>query len=123
LATVSPAQRRLRKRREFLAVQNGGRRVGGRRFLFFVRPRPAEASGLAAETRFGITVTRKIGNAVTRNRVKRVVREGFRLIASTFPAGLDLVVVARASAPEAGTADVAAELRELARRLGSRSGR
>lgn len=60
---------------------------------------------------------------MTRNRVKRVVREGFRQIASTFPTGLDLVVVARASAPEAATADVAAELRELARRLGHRSGR
>ena len=124
LATVSPAKRRLRKRREFLAVQNGGRRVGGRHFLFFVRPRSdAGVSALAAETRFGITVTRKIGNAVTRNRVKRVVREGFREVAASFPAGLDLVVVARGSAPEAGASDVAAELRDLARRLCSRGGR
>ena len=124
MATASPARQRLRKRREFLAVQNGGRRVGGHHFLFFVRPRSDTAvSALATETRFGITVTRKIGNAVTRNRVKRVVREGFRQVAASFPTGLDLVVVARGSAPQAGMRDVAAELRELARRLASRGGR
>lgn len=124
MANASPARSRLRKRREFLAVQGQGRKISGKRFLFFVRARPgAEVSALAAETRFGITVTRKIGNAVTRNRVKRVVREGFRQVAASFPPGLDLVVVARASAPEASSRDAAAELRELARRLGSRGAR
>ena len=124
MATGSLAKRRLRKRREFLAVQGGGRKVSGRHFLFFVRPRSgAEMSPLAAETRFGITVTRKIGNAVTRNRVKRVVREGFRQVADAFPPGLDLVIVARASAPTAGSGEAAAELRDLARRLASRSDR
>jgi ribonuclease P protein component len=124
LATVSPAKRRLRKRREFLAVQGGGRKIGGKHFLVFVRPRSGtETSPLAADTRFGITVTRKIGNAVTRNRVKRVVREGFRQVAESFPSGFDLVIVARPSAPSAGSGEAAAELREVARRLRSRSSR
>lgn len=124
MAKVSPARSRLRKRREFLAVQGQGRKLAGKHFLFFVRARPGvEGSPLAAETRFGITVTRKIGNAVTRNRVKRVVRAGFREVAASFPRGLDLVVVARASAPQAMSRDAAAELRELARRIGPRGGR
>ena len=119
-----PPRRRLRKRRQFLAVQGGGRRVGGKHFLFFVRPREdSPNSSVAGGTRFGITVTRKIGNAVIRNRVKRMVREGCRHAAELFPAKLDLVIVARPSAATAGGGEVAADLLELARRLGPRSAR
>jgi ribonuclease P protein component len=113
-----PRRRRLRKRREFLAVQGKGRRLGGRHFLFFVRRREdLGPSIVAAGARFGITVTRKVGNAVTRNRIKRVVREGCRQVADLFPADADVVVVARPSAVAAGSADAAAELRNLLRRL------
>jgi ribonuclease P protein component len=117
-----PPRRRLRKRRQFLAVQGGGRRLPGRHYLFFVRRRDgSDGSFVAGETRFGITVTRKIGNAVIRNRVKRIVREGCRRTAELFPAGLDLVIVARPSAATAGSGETASELAELARRLVSRN--
>jgi ribonuclease P protein component len=115
-----PRRLRLRKRREFLDVQGRGRRVGGAHFLFFVRRRTEPGTSIVAPgARFGITVTRKVGNAVTRNRIKRVVREGCRHVAGLFPADADVVVVARASAVSAGAADARAELANLARRLGS----
>jgi ribonuclease P protein component len=116
-----PRQRRLRKRREFLSVQGQGRRYPGSHYLFFVRRRPGVVSShihVASPTRFGITVTRKVGNAVTRNRIKRVVREGCRHLAADFPSGLDLVIVARASAVGDGRGAVEKELSQLILRLG-----
>ena len=78
---------------------------------------------MAEGARFGITVTRKVGNAVTRNRIKRIVREGCRRVAQLFPTGLDVVIVAHASAATAGTAAAIVELSDLARRLGPGSTR
>ena len=49
-------------------------------------------------TRLGITVSKKIGNAVTRNKVKRLIREYFRLHKALFPEGCDVVVSARKNA-------------------------
>jgi ribonuclease P protein component len=117
---VFPRGRRLRKRRDFLEVQGRGRRVSGKHFLFFVRRRDDLGTSIVAATaRFGITVTRKVGNAVTRNRIKRVVREGCRKSAFHFSPDLDVVIVARSSAVNAGSEDAIAELTNLARRLGS----
>ena len=57
-----------------------------------------------------LTVTKKIGGAVVRNRIKRRVREAFRHLAGDLP-DVDLNVVARASAAEASAAQLAAALR------------
>lgn len=67
------------------------------------------ASGLPGPSRLGIVVTKKIGNAVARNRVKRVCRECFRLWPDFVPEGIDLVVIAKEGAPELGLAAVRAE--------------
>jgi ribonuclease P protein component len=67
-------------------------------------------------TRLGITVTRKIGNAVARNRIKRLVREVFRLHRARLPEGLDLVWVAKQQAAEARFADVLDDFETLVRR-------
>lgn len=49
--------------------------------------------------RLGMSVNRKVGNAVKRNRIRRLIRESFRLMQHDFPAGYDLVVVVRPHPP------------------------
>lgn len=50
------------------------------------------------QNRVGITVTKKIGNAVQRNRARRVIVEAYRLLEDELPVGMDLVIVARKKA-------------------------
>ena len=95
-----------------------------RHFLVFVSTR-ARAPGDPTEpppTRLGITVTRKVGNAVTRNRIKRLVREVFRQHRHRLPAGLDMVWVAKQQAAGASFADVLADFEALARRSAELTG-
>lgn len=69
-----------------------------------------------AENRLGITAGKKIGNAVKRNRAKRLIREAYRAVEADLPIGLDIVVVARAGLPEQN----ALALTEVMRRRGVR---
>ena len=64
-------------------------------------------------TRLGLTVSRKIGGAVARNRVKRILREFFRLSYDLWPFPVDLVVVARQGAAKLSYAELADELEIL----------
>jgi ribonuclease P protein component len=107
-----PRAARVRRRKEYLAIQKAGRRVAGPNLLLFA---------LSGGGRIGITVSRKVGGAVLRNRVKRWIRECYRRRRPDFPAGLDLVVVARPGAASASQAIVCKELAALARRLGGPS--
>ncbi|HET6282661.1 MAG TPA: ribonuclease P protein component, partial [Polyangia bacterium] len=108
-----------RRRADYVAVQSQGRRLGGAHYLLFVRPSSATAE--TAESRVGVTVSRKVGNAVVRNRVKRWVRESCRQsVLAEVPPGLDLVIVARPSAANAGLGPTALELASLVKRLRGR---
>jgi len=72
-------------------------------------------------SRLGIVVTRKIGNAVARNRVKRLCRECFRLWPGLLPPAIDLVVIARAGADALTLGEVRDEWRSVERALRKRS--
>lgn len=63
--------------------------------------------------RLGITVTKKTGNAVKRNRIKRLVREFFRLNKNLFPAGRDVVIMAKKNTPPLTYRQACNELTEL----------
>ena len=95
---ASPARRRfpksarLLKRAEFRRVYDEGQRRNGSTFAVFYRP-----NGLA-ETRLGVTVPTRVGGAVLRNRVKRRLRELFRLNRERFPQGWDIVLNPREAA-------------------------
>jgi ribonuclease P protein component len=70
----------------------------------------------AAPARLGLTVSRRVGGSVVRNRVKRRVREWFRTHHETLPKGKDCVVVARPAAASATSAELARELESVAAR-------
>lgn len=96
---------RLRKRSEFLAVQRGEKRRG-RLFLLEVLKRGDEAP-----PRVGFTVTKKTGNAVIRNRIRRRLKEAVRRhAAGDMQAGNDYVIVGRQELVSAPFAEIAAEL-------------
>jgi ribonuclease P protein component len=113
LAEALPRQQRLRKRSEFTAVQGRGKKLHTERFLVFVLPR-AEAS---LPTRLGITVSKKVGGAVVRNRVKRLVREAFRRRKALFPHGLDVVFIAKKEAVDVELDGLLREVEKLCRKL------
>jgi ribonuclease P protein component len=104
-----PASRRIRKRREFLSVQERGSRVSLPSLLLLVRARPDEQPA-----RLGITVTRKFGGAVSRNRAKRLIREAFRLSPGVVPNGVDVVVIPKTKADLSDLAMVMGQLRRAA---------
>jgi ribonuclease P protein component len=91
-----PKRGRLSRSAEFERVYRQGRSVGNRFLVLYAFPRAG--AGSADGPRLGLSVSRKVGGAVDRNRVKRLLREAFAAEVERVPADHDVVLVAR---PEA----------------------
>ncbi len=100
-----PKRARLRKRGDYLRVQRAGRRCHTEHFVVLIAPSPA------ASTRIGVTVSSRVGNAVVRNRVKRIVREILRTSWRRIDPPADVVVIAKPGASDTAHAEAASELR------------
>jgi ribonuclease P protein component len=85
-----PGRGRLSRSADFDRVFRSGRSHAGRELVLHVFPR-----GEDAPPRLGLSVSRKVGGAVDRNRIKRLLREAFALEHERLPPGTDAVVVAR----------------------------
>ena len=108
-------RQRLSRSAEFDRVFREGRSHASRQLIVYAFPN----SESDTEPRLGVSVGRKVGGAVQRNRVKRLLREAFGSVSGELPGGHDFVVVAR---PEAasfeGEEAVEAALRELLEQAG-----
>jgi ribonuclease P protein component len=100
---------RLRRRGEFAAAVRGGRRAGrGVIVVHLVLPEPG--SGPARSPRAGFVVSKAVGGAVVRNRVKRQLRHLVRTRLAVLPEGADLVVRTRPEAAGRSASELAVDL-------------
>jgi ribonuclease P protein component len=108
---------RLHRSAEFLRLQRNGVRFQSPHFVVYVSRLEHEPE----RSRLGVTVSRRIGNAVVRNRVKRRVRECFRKgLRVHLPVGTSIVVIARGGAGALESATINDELMMAARNLKGR---
>lgn len=84
----------IKKNRDFLKVYHNGKSYANKYLVMYVLENELE------ENRFGITVSKKVGNSVVRHRVTRLIRESIRLNLEQFEKGFDIVIVARNTAKE-----------------------
>lgn len=125
----------LKKRSEFLAVQKGGRQHR-RAFVLQSLKREGAAAGQRAEgpigataipnartgpARVGYTVTKKVGNAVVRNRIKRRLRAAVAEAGDCAKPGTDYVIVGREAALAQDFRDLVADLAQCLRQAGSKA--
>ena len=109
----------LRQRRDFLFVQQKGVRQVMTHFILQAAVKPAStASQPAFSYRTGVTASKKVGNAVARNRAKRRMRALFsELQCGHAPSGTDYVLVARQSLVQAAWAELLADFSIAAKRI------
>ena len=98
----------LKKNRDFQIVYKQGRSYANRFFIMYVLENDP------AKNRLGISVSKKVGNSVVRHRIKRLVRESYRLHEDMFNSGLNIVVIARPAARDVTYEQVVSAILHLA---------
>ncbi|NLM73474.1 MAG: ribonuclease P protein component [Clostridiaceae bacterium] len=101
----------LKKNKEFHRVYSKGKYSASAFLVVYALPNHL------GTVRTGITTSKKIGNAVLRNRMRRLIRENIRMIKDQIKSGQDIVVVARKSDPAASFDSIGKELRYLFHKL------
>jgi ribonuclease P protein component len=99
----------LKSNRDFKNVYANGKCYANRYLVMYVLENGTRGN------RLGISVSKKVGNSVVRHHLTRLLRESYRLHEDMFNSGLDMVVVARACAKDAGYRDIESALLHLAR--------
>ena len=106
-------ERRIKKNKEFQEVFKKGRSFANRQFVIYVLKKKEQV-----EFRLGLSVSKKIGNAVTRNRVKRHVRQSFLELENRIMKGNDYIIVARKPTSELDIHESKASLIHVLKRAG-----
>jgi ribonuclease P protein component len=95
---------RIRNSADYRKLSENGNRWHGRHFIIIYK------KNQQSKSRLGITVSKKVGKAVTRNRIKRIIREYYRLNRNLLPIKLDTNVIARRSSGTIGAAAIREQL-------------
>lgn len=98
---------RIRKRKDYLKVYQNGVRVDSKNFIII------SCRNRSGVKRLGLTASKKVGNSVKRNRIKRILREFFRLNKERFPVSQDTVIIVKKNIPSLKYQDVCRELGSL----------
>ena len=102
-----PQAARLLKRPEFVRLSKTGNKIQNRHFIFLY------SGSKHGRSRIGITVSRKVGGAVVRNRIKRLVRENFRRMRLVKTGAWDINIIAKKDAANLSFDEVGSSLAEL----------
>ena len=104
-------QNKVKKRRDFTRVYQRGKSVSAKDLILCYKKNKLDVY------RVGFTVSKKVGNAVIRNRVRRRLKEIVRLHPDFFAAGVDYIIVAKATAALASYREMEKELENLVRKM------
>ena len=99
----------LKNNRDFQNVYKNGESFANKYLVMYVLENGTDCN------RLGISVSKKVGNSVVRHRVKRLIKESYRLHEGVFNSGLDIVIIARQSAAAVGFFEVESALLHLAK--------
>lgn len=99
----------IKNNRDFLKVYHQGKSYANKYLVMYVLNNNSE------ENRFGITVSKKVGNSVVRHRVTRLIRESIRLNLEQFEKGFDIVLIARNTAKGKNYFEIESAVKHLAK--------
>ena len=97
----------IKNNSDFLKAYRHGKSYANRYLVMYVRKNDLDRN------RYGITVSKKVGNSVVRHRVTRLIRESIRLIEEKFARGYDIVIIARNTAKGKKYSDIASAFLHL----------
>ena len=111
---------RILKRPDFVFLSKYGKKIQDSNFIILYMPREStgESTGEPEHSRLGITVSKRVGNAVLRNRLKRLIREYFRLNKKGLTGYWNLNIIAKKTAVALSSQEVFISLGKLFGRLG-----
>jgi ribonuclease P protein component len=111
-----PKTERLLKRACFTRLSSFGKKVQTRYFIALISP------GITDKNRIGLTVSKRVGKAVERNRIKRVIREFYRSRRSTLAGPRDINIIARKQVSDLANGRIFVELDNLFKKIANHNG-
>lgn len=99
----------LQKNRDFQLIYDCGNSYANKYLVMFIKDNNSQTN------RLGISVSKKVGNSVIRHRVKRLIKESYRLQEEMFNSGLDMVIIARSTAKGIGFLEIESAVLHLGR--------
>ena len=104
----------LKKNDDFRTVYKKGISYANKYLVMYVLPNNQQKNNQSIN-RLGISISKKVGNSVVRHRVKRLIRESYRLHEEMFNSGLNIVVIARTNASQISYAETESALLHLSK--------